>query len=144
MMLFAGSYLTYPLRFQHHNLSFLAFDVNGVMYPKTQYEPDFAKNNYQREYFDFLLNLGAINSNLTPLIDMENWANNLCLYCVNFNSDFQNTIGSEFVPLAQEGILSILLRFSENLGNALKVVYYAEFDNNIEIVAARNVSVDLT
>ena len=141
---FAGSYLTNPLRFQHHNLSFLAFDINGEMYPKTPYEPDFANNNYHREYYDFLLNLGAINSNLTPLIDMENWANNLCLYCVNFNPDFQNTIGSEFVPLAKEGFLSISLRFSENLVNALKVVCYAEFNNNIEIDAARNVSVDFT
>ena len=116
------------------------------MFPKTPFEPDFSANvmNYSREYFEFLLNLGAINSSISPLIDYNNWPKGHCLFAFNFNSDFQTTLSSEFINLAKEGFLSIEIRFRANLVDPLKLICYAEFDNVIEIDEARNVTVDFS
>jgi hypothetical protein len=138
--------ITNPLAFKPFNLSFLAVYINGEMFPKTPYEPDFtaAVKNYQKEYCEFLLNLASNNPLFVPPIDIENWAKAHCLFCFNFNSDFQNTLGNDFISLAKEGFLSIELKFRVILPNALKLICYAEFDNIIEIDEARNVTVDFS
>ena len=66
------------------------------------------------------------------------------LFCFNFNSDFQNTLGNDFICLAKEGFLNIEIKFRDDLANPLKLVCYAEFDNIIEIDEARNVTVDFS
>ena len=141
---FSGSYTTNPLKFGHHDLTYLAVHINGEMFPKTPYTPDYraASENYTREYHDFLMNLGATKYPNQPPIDYVNYRKGLCLYAFNFNSDFDTPNESEYINPPKDGFLNIEVKFRANLAAALKAICYAQFDNLIEIDENRNVTVD--
>ena len=141
---YGGSYYLNPFNFSHFDLTYIALHINGELYPKTPYTPDFRDNydNYRREYYDFLHNLGSTKGGSEPSIDYVNYKKSHCLFAFNLNSDFELPSESEYVNLPKEGFLNIELKFRANLNNALKLVVYAQFDNVIEIDESRNVTVD--
>ena len=141
---FSGSYTTNPLKFANHDLTYLAVHINGEMFPKTPYTPDYraASAMYEREYHDFLMNLGTVKSHSQPPVDYINYSKGLCLYAFNFNSDFDNPSENEYINIPKDGFLNIEVKFRGNLQNALKAICYAQFDNVIEIDENRNVTVD--
>lgn len=141
---YSGSYTLNPFAFKNHNLNFICVHLNGETYPKTPYKPDFRDeiNNYSRVYYDFLMNIGANKSPFQPAIDYLNYKKGICLYCFNFESDFDSVNSEDYVNLPKTGFLNIELKFRENLSEALKVICYAQFDNIIEIDENRNVSID--
>jgi hypothetical protein len=63
------------------------------------------------------------------------------LYCFNFNADFSNDAES-YINIPKEGNLGVEVRFSSNLTEAVKMVCYSRFNNNIEIDFNRNVTID--
>ena len=141
---FGGNYYQNPFNFNHNDLNFVALHINGEMYPKTPYTPDFRDdfNDYRREYHDFLMNIGAINSGRYPPIDYINYKKAFCLFSFNLNSDFEFPSENDYINIPKEGFLNIELKFRGNIQNALKLVVYAQFDNVIEIDESRNVTVD--
>ena len=141
---FSGTYGTNAFAFKPFNATFICVHRNGEVYPKTPYQPDFTENvmNIQREYFEFLLNLGVDNGSITPPIDMTNWSRGHCLYAFNFDSTFQEN--NDFISLGQEGFLGIEIRLRAAQPNPLKLIVYGEFNNNIEIDEGRNVTVDFS
>src|SRR5260370_19766559 len=141
---YSGSFLLNPLAFKNYNLNYLSFNINGECYPKTPYQPDYANNNYEREYFDFFLNLGYTRSTNTPAIHYNSYKSGYCLYAYNFTSDFDNANENDYINIPKEGYMNIELKFTANIAEALKVIFYAQFDNVIEIDQHRNVTVDYT
>lgn len=141
---YAGSVLTNPLKFANEDLIFLCVHMNGESYPKSPFEPDYRNNTkkYEREYFDFLMNIGATKSISQPAISYDNYRSGHCLYAFNFNSDFENPSESDYINIPKEGFLNVEVKFRNNLNNALKLIVYAQFDNVIEIDQNRNVTVD--
>lgn len=139
---FSGSYQLNPLAFKNFGLKYLSVHINEQTFPKKAYEPDYANNNYEREYFDFFLNQGRTLSHSPPSIDFLNFKRGLCLYSFNFNSDFENPKENEYINLAKDGFLNIELKFAANLANALKVVCLGIFDNEIQIDINRNITLD--
>jgi hypothetical protein len=141
---FSGSYTSNPLAFKNHDLNFVAIHLNGELLPKTPYTPDFRDNleDYSRDYYDFLNNLGYTGTVNQPSIDYINYKKNHCLYAYNLNSDFENPTENEYINIPKEGFLNIELKFRTNLADALKLIVYSQFDNTIEIDESRNVTVD--
>ena len=141
---YSGALLLNPLKFAHNDLSFLCVHMNGESFPKNPYEPDYrdATLKYEREYFDFLMNIGATKSNMQPNIDYENYRKGFCFYAFNFNSDFEHASENDYINIPKEGFLNIEVKFQANLAEALKMICYAQFDNVIEIDEMRNVTVD--
>ena len=141
---YSGTITTNPLKFSNNDLTFLCVHLNGETFPKQPYEPDYrdASKKYEREYFDFLLNIGAIKSNAQPAISYDRYKTGYNLYAFNFNSDFENPNENEYINIPKEGFLNIEVKFRANLVNALKLICYAQFDNVIEIDENRNVTVD--
>ena len=141
---FSGTNRTNPMMFSNHDLTFLCVHINGESFPKSPYQPDYRNDSkqYEREYFDFLMNIGATKSIAQPPIDYINYAKGFCLYAFNFNSDFENPNESDYINIPKEGFLNIEVKFRANLANALKLIFYAQFDNVIEIDENRNVTVD--
>ena len=70
------------------------------------------------------------------------YAKAACLYAFNFNSDFEHPTEEEYINIPRTGFLNIELKFSANLTAALKLVCYAQFDNQIQVDEARNVIID--
>lgn len=141
---YSGSYTLNPFAFKNYNLNFICIHLNGESFPKTPYSPDFRTgfNNYEREYYDFLMNIGANRTTYQPAIDYDNYSKGICLYCFNFDSDFETSNNEDYINVPRNGFLNVELKFRENITQALKVICYAVFDNVIEIDENRNVSVD--
>ena len=131
-----------PLRFQHFDLTYLTININGESFPKVPYTPDFRDDHdlYQREYYDFLDNIGATKTLSQPPIDYRNYKKGYCLYAFNLNCDFK--FGDEYINIPREGYLTIEMKFRSNLTEALKLILYAVFDNTIKIDQNRNVTLD--
>ena len=58
---FSGHMEKNPFVFKPHNLKSIRFNVNGTMYPTTQYNLDFNKNDVMSAYMDFLHSIGTSN-----------------------------------------------------------------------------------
>jgi hypothetical protein len=145
---FSGSYIANPFAFKPYNLNYLLVNVNGEFYPKLPYTPDYDNSIYEREYYDLFSNLSKTklfrDSGAKPLnpIDIVQYKEGLCLYAFNLNPDFENPYDEEYINLPKDGFINIELKFSAVLGNALKLICYAQFDNTIEIDENRNVTTD--
>lgn len=139
---FSGSHLKDPFKFNHHNLTRLSLNINNENVPKIAYAPDYENDNYQREYYDFFLNIGANKNSGQPTIDYENFKKNHALYAFNFNADFENVDVSDWISIPRTGFMNIVLKFKDDLTEALKLICYMSFDNLIEIDSQRNVLIN--
>ena len=128
------------LCFKNYNLNYLALNINGELYPKIPYQPDYDKKNYQREYFDFMRNIGALNSDFATQVDYVNYKTSLCLYAFNLSTSC--FYERDYIDIAREGFVNIEIKFKDNLTEALKLIVYAVFDNTIQIDEHRNISID--
>ena len=139
---FSGSHLKSPFKFNHHDLTHLCLNINNENFPKVPYNPDYDNDNYQREYYDFFLNIGCNKNFEQPAIDYINFKNNHALYAFNFNADFENVDVSEWISIPRTGFMNIELKFKNDLTEALKLICYMSFDNLIEIDFQRNVLIN--
>lgn len=139
---FAGSYTLNPFKFSHHNLNYLVVNMNNIIYPKIPYQPNYDDDNYQREYYDFFLNIGATRNIDQPAISYKYYKECQALYAFNFNADFETNDTSDWISVPKLGFLSIQLKFKSNLTEALKLICYLVFDNLIEIDNQRNVLIN--
>ena len=128
------------LCFKNYNLNYLALNINGELFPKIPYQPDYANQNYQRVYFDFMRNIGALNSDFATQVDYVNYKSSLCLYAFNLNTSFAHN--RDYIDITREGFINIEIKFKENLSEALKLIVYAIFDNTIQIDEHSNISID--
>jgi hypothetical protein len=143
---FSGSYTKNPFAFKNYNLDEISITLTGDLLPKTVYTPNFTDNSedYSREYYEFLNNLGFSGTVNQPAIDYLNYKKNHCLFSFNLNSDFENPTENEYINLPQDGFLNINVKFKSNLTEALKLIVYSQSDSSIEIDESRNVTVDFS
>lgn len=139
---YVGTNNSNSLRFQHFGLNYLDLNVNGNMLPRIPYEPDFRTDHqdYQREYYEFLMNSGSLEGNFPLQIDYEDYAKAFCLFAFNLKSDLKNH--SNILDIPKSGFINIDVRFQENLSQPVKMIIYTQFDNIIEIDEHRNVTTD--
>ena len=139
---YSGDYTLSPFKFDNYGLNYLVFHLNGQLFPSTPLQPNYDTGtmNYQREYYEFLLQLGATKANETPAIDYENYAKCYCLYALNLNPDFESS--EDWISEPRSGFLNIELKFKINLTNALKLIAYFKFDSILELDANKNVFID--
>ncbi len=136
-----GNYNLNPLAFKNHDLNFLCVYLNGESFPAKAYMPDYANNNYEREYFELHNQLG-LNKGIGILDhSYKNFKDITNLYCFNFNPDLSYD-NDNYINISKEGELRVEVRFQNSLTKALKLICYAQFDNTIEIDNDRNITTD--
>ena len=131
-----------PFKFNHHNLSSLNLNFINEMIPKIPYTPDYDNNNYQREFYDFFLNIGAINNTEQVAVDYKHFKEHHCLYAFNFRPDFDTSHDTDWISEPLTGFLNIDMKFKSSLSSALKLICYMQFDSYFEIDQARNVYIN--
>lgn len=136
-----GDYLKNPLAFKNYGLNYLSVTYNNKNYPAIPLTPDYASDNFEREYFTFHNELGLTSGIGVLDITYPAYKSYANIYCFNFNQDFSNTT-TDYICLAREGGIRIDIKFAQDLAQALKVICIGRFDNNIGIDKNRNVSVD--
>lgn len=139
---FAGSYTKSPFKFAHHDLIYLSINVNNESFPRAAYTPDFDQDQYQREYYELFLQIGAVRSSEQPAISYETFKNCHAMYAFNLNADFEADQSAEYISLPKIGFMNIEVKFKANLSEALKLLCYMSFDNLIQIDSQRNVLIN--
>ena len=127
---FNGSFATNPYLFQHFEVSYVGFLINGSPYPSRVLQPDFTSGKCVREYRHFLDNVGISHENESNCISLERYKKNSTLFAYDFSGDLCN--GYHKHP-TESGFVDIELHFKTALTDNITVVLYATYDEIVEI-----------
>lgn len=140
---YRGSYLSQPYNFKGFDINHLSFTINGQIYPRTPYTPNFKKKLVMREYYSFLQ---AFNQDTyTPVLrlSMEDYLAGHVFFAYNFAPDLGDGCGfGGYLSLIQTGSLGMHIRFVTPPATPFTAIVFAEFDNMIEIDKNLQVSAD--
>ena len=140
---YRGSYKHYPFNFECFDINHFSFPINGQIYLRTPYTPNFAKKLVMREYYSFLQ---AFNQDVySPVLQMsyeEYMAGNV-FFAYNFAPDLGDGCGfGGHLSLIQTGSLGMHIRFATPPLAPFTAIIFAEFDNMIEIDKNLQVTTD--
>lgn len=129
-----------PFNFSHHNLSFLALNIDGVQVPSKPLQPDYP-NNYIEAYHTLFSGTGIHFLNEGNGISREAYPNGYCLYAFDLSQD-HSAHNNNHWNLIRQGSIRIEMKFSEALTSSLNCILYSEYDNVMEIDSSRQVMID--
>lgn len=101
---------------------------------------DFSKGLYLSSYLSLFNCLGIHFSDAGNSISREEYPLGNALIGWDLTEDLEAS--QDHVSLARQGSLRLDLQFSKALSEAICVIFYAEFDNVIEITKNRNIFID--
>ena len=134
----AGNYKLDPFEFAHFNVTHVSLSLNGQSIPyRAGYNPDFANNQYAREYFiSMVQNLEFMRLDRNNGISMADWVSNgRCIFTFNLTPDFMLT---QEQPKRQ-GNLRLNLRFMEPLKQSINVLICGLSDTHLKITKNREI-----
>ena len=127
-----------PYYFNHQNVNLFNLKINGSPVVPTPFTPDFAGNNYTREYRWFCDNLGIHHENETNCITRTEFMNNTCFWPFDLTPDMCNGF---HVHKTKQGNMDLSLGFKEATTENLHMLVYGSFNSAIQIDHLRNVVV---
>jgi hypothetical protein len=137
---FNGTYNTNPYRFDHYNLSYFSFYMDGVQVPNKPFTPNFDDGLYVRAYNSLFDGSGIFYKDVGMGIGRDEFDKGYCLICTDMTPDLSCHEGHWC--LIKNGNLRLELRFKQPLEYTITVICFAEFNNLIEIDEHRNVILD--
>ena len=136
---FNGSFILNPYNYQHFNLSYLSFYLNGVPYPEKPFTPDFLNGNYIREYMSIFDATNQLVTDSCISLDRRNYPKGSTIIGVNFSPDLSSSCcSSGYTSPIKFGSMRIQVRFREPLKETINLLVYLEFDSIIEINQEKN------
>lgn len=127
--------------FGHFNLNYLAFDIDGVEFPRNGFTPDFEKKRYMREYYTFMQSFNQDTSDATLPLSYPRWASSP-VFAYNFAPDLSGGCDFGHINTVKQGSLGMRIRFLRAPIQPITAFIHAEFDNLIEIDKAGTVTTD--
>lgn len=139
---FNGDKAYNPFNFQHFNINFLSLYVDGSQIPSKPLQPDFTRSKlYVDAYHTLFSGTGIHFLNDGNGIGREDFPHGYCLTAFDLTPDLSANSGTHW-NLVRHGSVRIEVRFEAALAKTINCIVYAEFDNILEIDAARQVIVD--
>lgn len=137
---FNGSYKYNPFNFQHFNLKQiqLTLDSKNIPYYKP-FDFDFKTNKNLRGYYSLFEGIDKPVFLHGNDITRKDYAHGYTFFAFDITPDLCS--GDHF-NLLKSGSLVLELSFAENLAQPIHLIVYMEFDNMIEINAARKIIKD--
>ena len=132
---YTGDETKNPFNFQHFNLNFLSFEVNGCPYPAVPFKPNYTNGTYINAYMSLFSANGTVNTSHSNYIERLDYPQGYCLYSIPINL----YRGDDFINKTQYGQTRLSIQFSKALAQPVTVICYAVFDDIIQIDRARNV-----
>ena len=138
-----GNRSSNPFKFQHFNVNHLSITVNGRQVPNHPYEPDFTTKSVRRSYHHLMETvLGNCQDERSIGLSMDDYLNGgKTFFGFTVFGDSAGG-GTSSVYSRKTGNINLRLRFSSVLSQNITIIIYAEFQNQIEIDASRQVHVD--
>lgn len=124
-----------PFNFQHFDLSYFGVHVNGQAIPFQPITMDFDQKNCSVAYTEFLKNLNIYGKDVGLIIDQTDYMNGFFMMAINFSS-----MAGDCVDLLEDGSIKFELKFEKPLSRAVTTMFYAEYENMLEIDKNMNVS----
>lgn len=139
---FNGDRQRNPFNFQSFMLNFLSLYVDGTQVPTKPLQLNFNKDNlYVDAYHTLFSGTGIHFLNEGNAINRLQYAKGNCLMAFDLTPDLSANCPSHW-SLVKHGTLRIEVRFDNALTETINCIVYAEFDNLIEVDAARQVITD--
>ena len=120
-----------PFLFGHLNLSQLSLTMEGRTYPRTPYAPNFATNDYIREYLGLLEALDIETGNKSIDLTPTKWAATYPFFMFS-------TSPSGYASIPQTGAARLDLQFRVATTEVYDVICFAEFPAILEIDKFKN------
>jgi hypothetical protein len=138
---FTGDVKLDPFEFKHFKLKYFSLNASGKTIPSIALETDFEKGQVRRAYFHLL---DAVQGNCQHIetlgISLADYVKDTCVLGFNIAKSLAGP--NESVTSRERGYLNCKIRFAEALPKNINAVFFLEFENMIEIDAARNVYTD--
>lgn len=136
-----GDYALSPFSFLHHDINYLAFDIDGVEYPRNAFTPDFERNRFMREYYTFLQSFNLDVPSVEFQIPHSKYKTST-IFAYNFAPDLSGGCCYGHVNLIKKGTFALRIKFKKVPLMPLTALVFAEFDNIIQIDRNGEVSTD--
>ena len=141
---FNGDFNLNPFNFNHYKINYLSLYVDGVQIPSRPLQPDFANNRLHVDSFHTLCSSTGMHFlNMGNSIDREDYRRGYCLFAFDLVPDLSANSNSHW-NLVKHGSVRIEVRFEEAPSSTTNCIVYTEYDNVLEIDAARQVMVEFT
>ncbi|XP_046468112.1 uncharacterized protein F54H12.2-like [Neodiprion pinetum] len=141
---FKGDRQCNPFNFQNYSLNFLSLYVDGVQVPSKPLQMSFGKDDLYVDAYHTLFSGTWIHFlNEGNCIDRQQFAKGNCLLAFDLTPDLSANCTSHW-SLIKHGTLRVEVRFDDALKETVNCLVYAEFDNLIEVDAARQVITDFS
>ena len=139
---FNGDFKLNPFNFHNYKINYLSLYVDGVQIPSRSLQSDFANYHLYVDSFHTLFSgTGMRFLNIGNSIDRESYRGGYCLFAFDLISDLSANSNSHW-NLVKHGSVRIDVRFEEAFSSTTNCIVYTEYDNVLEINAARHVIVE--
>lgn len=142
---YAGKSTLNPYNFKHCEMSSITVYINGTPYPGVTLDTDFTNakggQSYIRAYNQLFEGTNTFGLNGGPTITRAEFRNGYMILPFDLSPD-RNAASSDCRSVQKRGNCRIDVRFETALTESIKVLVYAEFNNEISIDFNRQVATD--
>ena len=135
-----GNLRTNPFNFKPHSLNHISLTLNGKQIPNHPYDPDFEEGIVRRSYHHLMETLlGNCQDERSIGLSLEEYLSGKTFFgfqLIGESGNNSSAYANEF------GNINLRIRFGKPVKENITVILYAEFQNQIEIDASRQVHLD--
>lgn len=124
-----------PFYFQHFNVNYIDFKINGCSNDANILQPNFKEKSYTRTYSKLFEGIDT-NTATIPNITPDDFIKGYCFY----KFELSRNNGNVYSNPIRKGQTSLSIKFSDKLTEATTVIAYGKFYSVLCIDEARNVS----
>ena len=125
-----------PFNFAHHNVESIQMEVDTELYPCEPLKMNYANKSYMKAY-DFLFRqMGQHNKPDSCGLAYDDIAGGNAIYVFNLRPNPYNVQSVQ--PAGRTGIVTLKIKFSENLPNTLNVITVRAYNSAIYVDERRN------
>ena len=130
---FAGSYTKNYGNFQHYDVNYLEFSVDGASTPVSPFTPDYSNKHYTKEFLSLFNNYYPQTSS-NNLIEREDYPDGYCIYSFNIGQT-----EDEVTSPKRTGHTRLTVKFGKPLKESVTLIIYAKFLKVVKIDKSRTV-----
>ena len=130
---FAGSYAKNYANFQHYDLNYLEFSVDGASTPVSPFTPNYSNKHYTKEFLS-LFNNYYPQTYSNNLIEREEYPDGYCIYSFNIGQTEDGVTSAK-----RTGHTRLTVKFEKPLKESVTLIIYAKFPKVVQIDKSRAV-----
>ena len=136
---YTGSPTTNPFQFQNFGLNSWVFKVNGVNNPTSAFQPDFAADNYFREYQNLMDCIGVAKENGGVDFNPSEFKNGNMILAYDSSADRCNSYHTHTL---KTGVIGAELAFKTPLVKPVQLIVYSVYHMMLKVDKDRNAKMD--